>query len=67
MLSINFNVRDVVLEHSWYVDLQNIHTNMTLVNTNSRRGELERTSGKVPFENTINKQVWKGGQRRALA
>lgn len=23
-----------------------------------------RTSGKVPFENTINRQVWKGGQRR---
>lgn len=65
MLPINLNIRDVVLEHSWHVDLRKDNGKTHEINLCQREQVIKRTSGKVPFENTINKQVWKGGQRRS--
>ena len=67
VLAINFNIRDVVLEDCWDVDLRSTDRRVQWLNTGRFAHMIKLTSGNVPLENTINKQVWKGGQRRIFA
>jgi hypothetical protein len=51
VLSINLDIGYVVLENGWYVDLVKVSR------TAPTAPHTQRTSGKVPFENTIKRHV----------
>jgi len=50
VLSIDFDVGNVVFEHGGDVDLEKVRLRR-------EKGRMLRTSGKVPFEKTIKRQV----------